>query len=128
MYSSGMPVLYVIGAIFFTTTYMIEKFLIINYYKKSQSLKRIVPVVAMNILRLGILLHMFNACIMLSNPDIFKVSEHDLETSKLGFAKDELTSFTSSITNAEQEFEKEIAIIPNETGEGGEDPNLSFSD
>ena len=84
MYSSGMPVLYIIGSIFFTMTYMIEKFLIINYYKKSQSLKRIVPMVAMKILRLGILLHMFNACMMLSNPDIFKVSEHDKDSKLLG--------------------------------------------
>ena len=43
LYSSGMPVLYPIGFIFFWTTYMVNKLLIIKFYQKMVTLTRTIP-------------------------------------------------------------------------------------
>ena len=42
-YSSGLPVLYIMGFIFFTTTYNVSKFMIIKFFQKSLTLNRVVP-------------------------------------------------------------------------------------
>ena len=34
MYSSSMPILYILGVFFFFITYWIDKFLLFRYYKK----------------------------------------------------------------------------------------------
>ena len=34
MYSSGMPILYFLGAVFYFVTYKVNKFLLIHYYKR----------------------------------------------------------------------------------------------
>ena len=39
-YSSGMPVLYIVGVIFFTMTFYVNKVLIFKYYQKSNDLSR----------------------------------------------------------------------------------------
>ena len=43
MYSSGMPIFYVIGAIFYTVTYLVNKYMLIYYFKKSLTLTRTIP-------------------------------------------------------------------------------------
>ena len=43
MYCSGMPILYFIGAVFYTVTYLVNKYLLINFYKKSTTLTRTIP-------------------------------------------------------------------------------------
>ena len=40
MYSSGMPILYFNGLIFYLVTYCVNKFLLIYYYQKSRTLTR----------------------------------------------------------------------------------------
>ena len=67
MYSSGMPILYATGFIFYTVTFMVNKFLLINYYQKSRTLTRTIPLFTMEYLKYGIALHMVTACLMLSN-------------------------------------------------------------
>ena len=43
MYCSGMPILYFIGAVFYIVTYLVNKYLLINFYKKSTTLTRTIP-------------------------------------------------------------------------------------
>ena len=43
LFCSGMPFLYVIGAVFFMITYALEKFFILYYHQRSKTLKRVVP-------------------------------------------------------------------------------------
>ena len=43
LFSSGMPVLYVIGFIFFTGTYITNKVMILRFYTRSQTLTRTIP-------------------------------------------------------------------------------------
>ena len=58
LYSSGMPILYFIGAFFYTITYFIEKFLLINFYRRSKTLTRVVPEFSMKTLKYSILFHL----------------------------------------------------------------------
>lgn len=77
MYGSGMPIMYFIGAVFYTLTYLVNKLLIIKFYKKSRTLTRTIPNFSMEFLKYGLLLHMANACWMLTNPEIFETLVQD---------------------------------------------------
>ena len=77
MYGSGMPVMYAIGAAFYTITYLVNKLLLIKYYQKSRTLTRTIPLFSMQFLKYGLLLHMFNACFMLTNTEIFATMNPD---------------------------------------------------
>ena len=48
MYSSGMPILYFAGAVFYIVTFMVNKFLLINFYQKSRTLTRTIPLFAID--------------------------------------------------------------------------------
>jgi hypothetical protein len=67
MFSSGMPILYLTGFVFYIVTYSVNKFLLINYYQKSRTLTRTIPLFTMEYLKYGILLHLAAACLMLTN-------------------------------------------------------------
>ena len=77
MYSSGMPIMYFIGFVFYTITFLVNKMLIIKFYKKSSTLTRTIPLASMGFMKYGLLLHMFNACWMLTNSEIFSVKSPD---------------------------------------------------
>lgn len=68
MYSGGMPVMYLIGVAFYSVTYIVNKFLLIQYYKKSRTLTRTVPLFSMNFLNYGLVLHCIAGFFMLTNP------------------------------------------------------------
>ena len=61
-YSSGMPILYIIGAVFFGFTYYVQKFVLVKYYTKSLTLNRVVPRYSMEFLKLAIAIHMIIGC------------------------------------------------------------------
>lgn len=67
MYSSGMPILYLNGFIFYLVTFCCNKMLLIYYYQKSRTLSRTIPLFTMQYLKFGLLLHMLAACLMLTN-------------------------------------------------------------
>ena len=67
LYSSGMPILYLNGFIFYLVTFLANKFLLIYYYQKSRTLSRTIPLFTMQYLKYGLLLHMLAACMMLTN-------------------------------------------------------------
>lgn len=71
MYSSGMPILYFNGFIFYLVTYCVNKFLLIYYYQKSRTLTRTIPLFTMEYLKYGLLLHLMAACFMLTNSVAF---------------------------------------------------------
>ena len=75
MYSSGMPFMYMIGLVFYTVTFCVNKFLLIYYYKKSRTLTRTIPLFSMDFLKFGLLLHILCACFMLTNPEAFEAKE-----------------------------------------------------
>ena len=68
LYSSGMPVFYIIAAFFYALTYFTNKMLIIKFYRTSQTLTRTIPKTAINILKLALILHIACGCFMMTNP------------------------------------------------------------
>jgi hypothetical protein len=46
-YSSGLPVLYIVGSVFFSATYMVNKLMIMKFYQKTLTLNRVVPLFSM---------------------------------------------------------------------------------
>jgi hypothetical protein len=67
-FSSGMPVLYIIGLIFYTFTFYVSKLLIVKFYRTSTTLSRTIPVISTSALKVGIFLHMCVGALMLTNP------------------------------------------------------------
>ena len=73
VYSSGMPCLYIIGALFFTLTYFKEKYLIFMYHKRTESsLSKDVPIYTLSLLRLTVMAKMFMGIFMFTDPSIFE--------------------------------------------------------
>jgi len=68
MYSSGMPILYVIGAFFYGFTYFVSKALIIKFYRTSTTLSRTIPKYTMEAVKYGIILHLATGFMMITNP------------------------------------------------------------
>lgn len=75
MYSSGMPILYLIGLIFYLVTFCVNKFLLIYYYQKSRTLTRTIPIFTSEYLKYGLLLHLIVSCFILTNPTAFKTKD-----------------------------------------------------
>ena len=72
MYSSGIPILYIIGFVFYLATYLINKFLLIFYYQKSRTLTRTIPIFTIQYLKYGMMLHVLTSIFILIEPSSFK--------------------------------------------------------
>ena len=70
-YSSGLPVLYIVGVIFFTATYLVNKLMIIKFYQKTLTLNRVVPLFSMQFLTMSLFSHIIMGCFMMTNPNLF---------------------------------------------------------
>jgi len=68
MYSSGMPVLYIVGFMFFTLTYFVNKLMLFSFYQKTTTLSRVIPNYANEFLNMLIAVHLITAFFMMSNP------------------------------------------------------------
>ena len=71
-YSGGMPVLYLVGALFFGVTYLVNKVVLFKFYQKSLTLNRVVPQFSMQFLSVSLGLHVLFGCFMLTNPGLFE--------------------------------------------------------
>ena len=79
-----MPILYFIGIVLYTFTYLIHKCLILKFYKKSRTLTRTIPIFTMKFFKIGIVLHMISALIMLSQKEAFE-TRSDPEDGMINF-------------------------------------------
>jgi hypothetical protein len=66
MYSSGLPILYPVGCIFYFVYYWVYKFLLLKYYRKTKSNGKI-ALYSTGFIKYGLLLHMVIAASMFSN-------------------------------------------------------------
>ena len=66
-----MPVLYIVGFIFFTATYLVNKVAIFQFYQKTTTLSRVIPNYSNDFLTFIIIGHMMMSTAMLTNPNIF---------------------------------------------------------
>ena len=72
-YSSGMPIQYGIGLIFFYFTFKTNKTLLIKYYKRTDTvLTPKLPLQAVSYLRFCVLYKMFMGIVMITNPQVFE--------------------------------------------------------
>ena len=70
MYSSGMPILYVFGVIYFLTTYWIDKWMLFRYYKKPVMFDSYIARHSLNWFKYILLLHCIGFTVMFSNSEI----------------------------------------------------------
>ena len=73
IYSSGMPILYILGIAFFTVTYLNEKWLLFKFYKRTESkLNKVIPLYTVNLLRYILFAKILFGISMFTDPNIFK--------------------------------------------------------
>jgi hypothetical protein len=73
IFSSGMPILYLIGIVFFFVTYINEKLLLFKYYKKTENkLNKDIPMYTVNLLRKILFAKILFGVAMLTDPQIFE--------------------------------------------------------
>mmetsp|Transcript_33845 Transcript_33845/g.52183 ORF Transcript_33845/g.52183 Transcript_33845/m.52183 type:complete len:96 (-) Transcript_33845:27-314(-) len=73
-FSSGMPILYVVGFVYFLGIFFVNKFLLVRFYKKSSSLTRTVWLHAQRYLFTAVLLHQVCGLFMMTNPDVISIN------------------------------------------------------
>ena len=72
IYSSGMPILYFVGTMWFAATYLCNKLLIIYFYQSITTFNRIIPQFSVKFLKAALVCHMIGASFMLTNPESFE--------------------------------------------------------
>jgi len=72
LYSTGMPILYAVGAFFFFITLFINKILLLKYYRRSTRLNTKIAERAVMMMKYAILLHILVGFAMLTNPMPFQ--------------------------------------------------------
>ena len=76
LYSSGIPSLYLVATLFYFITYIVNKFLLIKFYKNTVSLTRTIPEHSIKLFKYGLLAHIICGSFMLTNPYILNLDEH----------------------------------------------------
>ena len=72
-YSSGMPVLYLLGLLFFAVTYFVNKMLFFNYYQRTDSsLSRDLPIFSIKILKVAVVFKLILGLFMYSDASIWE--------------------------------------------------------
>ena len=89
LFSSGMPILYFIGAIWFIVTYLSYKVFILKFFKRTITMNRIIPQYSVTFLKACLVVHMIGASFIMTNPEPFDVnSESDSPLIKFNAIKD----------------------------------------
>lgn len=71
IYSSGMPLLYLVGVVQFCTMYWVDKFLFVRVYRKPPSYGMELASIARSVIVYAIILHLCFGFYMFSNSAIF---------------------------------------------------------
>lgn len=88
IFSSGMPVLYALGCLFFAVTYLANKLLFFKFYKRTDSiLSREIPTTSVYLMRYAVVLKMLAGLYMLNNPSILETRDEPTK-SQIPFAFD----------------------------------------
>ena len=75
LYGSGIPILYIIGAIFFFCTYWVDKWLIFYHHKKIGQFDEKMTLRIISLFKYGAVLHFFGTCLMYSNARILPLPD-----------------------------------------------------
>lgn len=88
LFSGGMPILYVIGFVYFTFSYFTNKLLILKYYTRNRTMNRSIPYHSVKLLKWALVTHIIGAALMLTNPEPFKVEEQQTMLAHFNAVKD----------------------------------------
>jgi ABC-type phosphate/phosphonate transport system permease subunit len=75
-FSGGMPMMYIFGFAFFLSTYIVNKVLLIQFYKKTLTFTREIPEHCVSIFKYAIFLKLFAGLFMFLNPKILKLKDN----------------------------------------------------
>lgn len=79
MFSSGLPVLYITGFIFFTVLYWVYKMLLLKYYQTTSRFNEKLPEVALHFFKFGVFFHVLMGLFMYTNSAIVNSDQMDNE-------------------------------------------------
>lgn len=77
LYGSGIPILYLIGAIFFFVTYWVDKWLIFYNHRKPSELDEKLTLQVLGLFKYAVILHFIGGILMYSNAAILPVPAED---------------------------------------------------
>ena len=108
-YSGGMPILYIIGFVFFGLTYIVNKLVLFRFYQKTLTLNRLLPMQIKYLFNTAICLHLFFGCFMVTNyalyrtdklpsDDLFKMPELPFEPAELVGLGEEMAPKSATLT------------------------------
>ena len=78
-YSTGCPLLYPMGAVFFTIQYWYQKTLQLRFHRRSDKLSEKLPVGSLEVLKVAIILHIGMAYVLLSDDGLLPGAQTVLE-------------------------------------------------
>ena len=70
-YSSGMPIIYFVGFMYFSITFLVNKTMLFKFYQKTNTLSRVIPNYSVGYLNIAIFIHLLFGLIMFTNPHLF---------------------------------------------------------
>jgi hypothetical protein len=80
LYSSGIPILYFVGAVYFFITYWTDKYLIFDLYRKPEFLDHELALRSLDWYKYAIILHFLGGILMFSNQHILPVPLENMKT------------------------------------------------
>ena len=76
-YGSSCPLIYLFFCLFLITTFIVDKYLIINYYKKPNYYNNYISGIVLNFFLFGIILYLFAVLQLLNNPYLFNYYQNE---------------------------------------------------
>lgn len=97
-FSSAMPILYPIAFLYNLVTYWMDKYLMLNFYRKSITFNEYVPMQTLSLFKYPLIMHGVVAVYMMSNLQIFySEADQDSEEARAG-------SFNNDVSYYAQQF------------------------
>ena len=75
MYSTGMPILYPFGCIFYAVLYWVYKFLLLKYYERTNRFNEELPIYTTGYIKIGLVLHGIFGGLMITNSRLIPPDE-----------------------------------------------------
>lgn len=72
IFSTGLPIMYVIALIFYLISYAVYKCLVLKHYKCDLEIDDTIPQSATTLMKYAVMLHVFFAAFMLSTKKVFR--------------------------------------------------------
>jgi hypothetical protein len=77
MYSSGLPILYVVGMVFYIILYWVYKFLLLKYYQTTARFNEKLALYSISFMKYGMIWHMLIGGFMYTNSRILSTSSEE---------------------------------------------------